>query len=107
MQLYLDDLRPTPEGFDRVYSYEEFVAYLERKGLPDFISFDHDLGEDLSGYDCAKYLVAYCLEHQRSLPDYQVHSQNPVGRENIERLLDNFKSFEFCGKNSIFVLFNH
>jgi len=107
MQLYLDDLRPTPEGFDRVYSYEEFVAYLERKGLPDFISFDHDLGEDLSGYDCAKYLVAYCLEHQRSLPDYQVHSQNPVGRENIERLLENFKSFEFCGKNSIFVLFNH
>ena len=95
MPLYLDDLRPTPEGFDRVYSYEEFVDYLERKGLPDFISFDHDLGEDLSGYDCAKYLVAYCLEHKRSLPDYQVHSQNPVGRENIERLLENFKSFEF------------
>ena len=94
MNLYLDDLRPTPEGFDRVYSYEEFVAYLERKGLPDFISFDHDLGEDLSGYDCAKYLVAYCLEHLRSLPDYQVHSQNPVGRENIERLLENFKNFE-------------
>ena len=94
-RLYLDDLRPTPEGFDRVYNYEEFVEYLERKGLPDFISFDHDLGEDSSGYDCAKYLVAYCLEHQRSLPDYQVHSQNPVGRENIERLLENFKSFEF------------
>ena len=91
MPLYLDDLRPTPEGFDHVYSYEEFVAYLEREGLPDFISFDHDLGEDLSGYDCAKYLVAYCLEHQRSLPDYQVHSQNPVGKENIERLLENFR----------------
>lgn len=90
-RLYLDDLRPTPERFDRVYNYEEFVEYLERKGLPDFISFDHDLGEDLSGYDCAKYLVAYCLEHQRSLPDYQVHSQNPVGKENIERLLENFR----------------
>ena len=93
MPLYLDDLRPTPEGFDRVYSYKEFVAYLERKGLPDFISFDHDLGEDLSGYDCAKYLVAYCLEHQFPLPDYQVHSQNPIGKENIERLLENFKKF--------------
>ena len=33
--LYLDDLRSTPEGFDRVYSYEEFVTYLEKKGLPD------------------------------------------------------------------------
>ena len=94
MPLYLDDLRPTPEGFDRVYSYEEFVGYLEIKGLPDFISFDHDLGEDLSGYDCAKYLVEYCLAHQRPLPDYQVHSQNPVGKENIERLLENFRSFE-------------
>lgn len=94
MPLYLDDLRPTPEGFDRVYSYEEFVDYLEREGLPDFISFDHDLGEDLSGYDCAKYLVEYCLEHQLPLPDYQVHSQNPVGKENIERLLENFRSFE-------------
>ena len=72
MPLYLDDLRPTPEGFDRVYSYEEFVDYL-----------------------CAKYLVDYCLAHQRPLPNYQVHSQNPVGKENIERLLENFKKFEF------------
>ena len=94
MPLYLDDLRPTPEGFDRVYNYEEFVDYLERKGLPDFISFDHDLGEDLSGYDCAKYLVEYCLTHQLPLPNYKVHSQNPVGKENIERLLENFRRVE-------------
>ena len=89
--LYLDDLRSTPEGFERVYSYTEFVAYLEHKGLPDFISFDHDLGEEFSGYDCAKYLVDYCLDHQLPLPDFVVHSQNPVGKENIERLLANFK----------------
>ena len=49
MNLYLGDLRTTPEGFGRVYSYEEFVAYLQHYGLPDFISFDHDLGEGLSG----------------------------------------------------------
>ena len=91
MNLYLDDLRTTPEGFERVYSYEEFVAYLKCKGLPDFISFDHDLGEEFSGYDCAKYLVDYCLDRQLPLPDFTVHSQNPVGKENIERLLNNFK----------------
>ena len=89
--LYLDDLRSTPEGFERVYSYTEFVAYLEHKGLPDFISFDHDLGEEFSGYDCAKYLVDYCLDHQLPLSDFAVHSQNPVGKENIERLLNNFQ----------------
>ena len=75
-----------------MYSYEEFVAYLQRYGLPDFISFDHDLGEGLSGYDCAKYLVDYCLDHQLALPAFAVHSQNPVGKENIERLLRNFKT---------------
>ena len=86
MNLYLDDLRTTPEGFERVYSYEEFVAYLQRYGLPDFISFDHNLGEEFSGYDCAKYLVVYCLDRQ-----FAVHSQNPVGKVNIEQLLANFK----------------
>ena len=91
MNLYLDDLYTTPEGFERVYSYEEFVAYLQHYELPDFISFDHDLGEDLSGYDCAKYLVEYCLVHQLPLPNYKVHSPNPVGKANIEQLLANFK----------------
>ena len=91
--LYLDDLCTTPEGFDRVYSYEEFVAYLQQHGLPEFISFDHDLGEDFSGYDYAKYLVEYNLAHQLPLPDYQVHSQNPVGKANIEQLLENFRKY--------------
>ena len=42
-KLYLDDLRVTPEGFDRVYNYADFVEYITQNGLPDFISFDHDL----------------------------------------------------------------
>ena len=62
-RLYLDDLRPIPEGFDGVRSFEEFVGYVTANGLPDYISFDHDLGEEKSGYDCAKWLVEYCLDH--------------------------------------------
>ena len=91
-KLYLDDLRVTPEGFDRVYNYVDFVKYITQNGLPDFISFDHDLGEDESGYDCAKYLVEYSIEHNLPLPKFSVHSQNPVGKENIERLLNNFSA---------------
>ena len=90
MNLYLDDLRPTPAGFDRVYDYEGFTEYILQQGLPDFISFDHDLGEGKSGYDCAKFLIDYCLENSLSLPRYAVHSQNPVGRKNIEMLFENF-----------------
>lgn len=88
--LYLDDLRPTPEGFERVYNFEEFVAFISQNGMPDFISFDHDLGLGKTSFDCAKYLVEYSLDNQATLPEFTVHSQNPVGKENIEKLLANF-----------------
>lgn len=53
-KLYLDDLRSVPKGFILVRSYTEFIFYIQQNGLPDFISFDHDLGTDKSGFDCAK-----------------------------------------------------
>lgn len=88
--IYLDDLRPIPDGFIGLRSYGEFVAWITKHGLPDFISFDHDLGPDETGYDCAKWLVDYCLDRKQSMPDFAVHSQNPVGKENIQKLLENF-----------------
>lgn len=90
-KIYLDDLRLIPEGFTGVRSYAEFVNYIETNGLPDFISYDHDLGLQESGYDCAKCLVNYCMDHKVKLPDFPVHSQNPVGKKNIESLLNNFR----------------
>lgn len=90
-KLYLDDLRPAPEGFIWVKSYEEFTSFISPYRLPGFISFDHDLGEEKSGYDCAKWLIYICMEWKVPLPDFAVHSQNPVGKENIELLLRNFK----------------
>ncbi|MEI8205105.1 MAG: cyclic-phosphate processing receiver domain-containing protein [Bacteroidota bacterium] len=74
-----------------VRSYNEFVEWIEQNGLPDVISFDHDLGNDLSGMDCAKWLINYCLDNCKSLPLYAVHSANPPGAANIEGL---FKSFQ-------------
>jgi len=90
--LYLDDLRPIPQGFIGVRSYAEFVTYIETNSLPDFISFDHDLGLQENGFDCAKWLVNYCLDNNKKLPDFTIHSQNPVGKKNIESLLNNFKN---------------
>lgn len=90
MNLYLDDLRPTPENYERVYDYDEFVNFINENGVPEFISFDHDLGEGKTGFDCAKFLVEFCLDNGISEINFQVHSQNPVGKENIEKLLDNF-----------------
>ncbi|WP_099365490.1 cyclic-phosphate processing receiver domain-containing protein [Sphingobacterium sp. 1.A.4] len=90
-KLYLDDIRPIPNGYFGARSYAEFVKYIEKNGLPDFISFDHDLGLEKSGYDCAIWLVNYCMDNVLMLPDFEVHSQNPVGKENISSLLYNFK----------------
>lgn len=92
--LYLDDLRPTPPEFERVYDYEEFVAFIMQNGLPEFISFDHDLGLGKTGFDCAKWLVEFCIDNDLKLPEFFVHSQNPVGKENIEGLLNNFRKYQ-------------
>lgn len=94
---------------------KEFEEYINTNGLPDLISFDHDLAldhyapaEDVdynqwlleqhskekTGYDCAKFLANYCIEHKLLLPKYLVHSMNPVGTENINKYLGSFVNFQ-------------
>lgn len=99
--LYLDDTRtPVDERFHLVKNYDEFVAYIEENGIPEYISFDHDLGpqhihyyhtndninyENLekTGYHAAKWLIEHCIEKGLKLGKVGVHSHNPVGSENI------------------------
>lgn len=95
-----------------VKSYEEFVDWIKFNKLPDAICFDHDLGmevalnarakgmskresrklkqKELTGFDCAKWLVDYCIDNSLPLPKYNIQSANPVGKENIDGLLKNF-----------------
>jgi hypothetical protein len=97
-----------------VLNYEEFIEWIRKNGLPQKICFDHDLGEDVaiklvskginkkkarevkklakSGYDCAKWLVDYCIDHDLQIPDWDIQSANPVGKENINGLLINAKN---------------
>lgn len=72
-------------------NYKEFVSEIELNGLPDWIFFDHDLGSDKTGYDCAKWLVQYCTKNNCKLPNYDSQSANTVGRFNILSLLDAYK----------------
>ena len=82
-----------------VKSYDEFVSTIketfERKHFPLMVSFDNDLGyetpqDEKTGYDCAKWLVDFCMDNKLEFPKYKVHSQNPVGQENIISYLDNY-----------------
>lgn len=94
MRVYLDDERnPRVEQFDRVVrNYEEFKELLLTLVVVSYISFDHDLGEGLDGYDCAKLLVELDMEH--NILDhnfsFNVHSANPVGAKNITAYLEGY-----------------
>lgn len=100
-----------------VRNYQEFVDVITRDGLPEFITFDHDLADEhypfnkpgmgpkqgdkidydkykeKTGFDCAKWLVDYCIDNDRNLPKYAIHSKNTVGAENIRGLFENFLNF--------------
>lgn len=83
----------TPDNVVWVKTYDEFVSYITNNGLPYGICFDNDLGELLEGYDCAKFIVEYCLNNNLKLPFYKIQSANPVGYKNINTLLQNYNKF--------------
>ncbi len=125
-KLFLDDIRIpkdctnglVPSHMNKFYwendwsivrSFNEFVDWIQKNGLPDLISFDHDLADvhyimgfskhsenqdtEKTGYDCAKWLGEYCMDNKKSLPNFVVHSQNPVGKQNINSYLNNVNKF--------------
>ena len=76
-----------------VKSYLEFTNWVAENGVPDMVCFDHDLGEDMSGYDAAKFLIDLCLENGIKVPDWNIQSANPVGIQNINQLMKNAKKY--------------
>jgi len=98
MRIYLDDVRPTPAGIEgslerpaqpythRCYTAQEAIDLL-KSGEVTFISFDHDLGDyepGCSGYDVAKYIELAVHLGKIPMPDWAIHSANPVGAANID-----------------------
>lgn len=72
-----------------VKNFEEFTGFILKNGIPQFISFDHDLGKGLKkGFECAKWLLNYCKANNKELPRFYVHSANPNGQREINGLLN-------------------
>jgi hypothetical protein len=131
--LFLDDVRRPQEPYyytrDSKYidlewitakNFNEFRKTIFEKGLPDMVSFDHDLSaeqysikmefnsweeyyniedREMTGYDCAKWLCEYCLEYNKKFPKYLVHSFNHIGAENIRNYIRNFLKHNKLPKN--------
>ena len=94
MKIWLDDIRPAPEGWVWIKNGKEMTMILSRDYSIEEISLDHDLGEDsISGYEIleiieTKIAVGLWLGN---IPIFRVHSMNPVGRKNMERAIESIK----------------
>jgi hypothetical protein len=81
--------------FDIVRTYDEFVSYIIKNALPNYISFDNDLGLGDNGkiapdgLAAAKWLVYKSRLDLRNL-QFKVHSASPVAAEQIRGLLNNY-----------------
>lgn len=117
-QAYIHDHRTTLNQYsgianfkwDIVRTYDEFVAWIDKNGIPDVVSFDNDLdplkevekfdammvsgnynSDELvqkTGIDCAKFMIDKCIKEQTPIPKYFVHSANPLARPIIKGLLE-------------------
>jgi hypothetical protein len=96
INIYLDDLRPAPDGFILVKSVKKCQRLIkDNKGNINILSLDHDLGEGKTGYDLVKWLCFYNGRdgYEENLFPNKIflHTANPVGRINMYRLLEHYK----------------
>ncbi len=99
--------------WDIVRSYDEFVTWLDKNGIPDVVSFDNDLfditddaysTEEVTkqlmmkdwenfpiktGAHCAQYLVNLCVAKNEPIPTHFVHTANDAARGIIKKILKN------------------
>lgn len=84
-KLFIDDERdPVTNDWVIIRSSAEAIEYVRQHGMPQEISFDHDLGGDDTSRVFIKWLVDAFCEYTVSFPEdftFSVHSQNPIGAE--------------------------
>ena len=93
MKIWVDDLRPVPVGYEGTKSVDETIALIEEieaKGETiELIDLDHDLGEYASYGGDAIRILDYLVERETFYP-IEIHTANPVGRANMERMLERY-----------------
>lgn len=101
MKLWIDDVRPAPEGYDEwahsvneakqlILEWEEFYRRIAenfgKEWKIELIDIDHDAGDYASdGGDYIK-LLDWLEETGRNCP-IRIHSMNPVGVANMRAII--------------------
>lgn len=85
MKLWVDDVRPAPDGYVWCKSVNEAKRFIII-GEIELIDIDHDAGVySVDGGDYIR-LLDWLEETGRSYP-IKIHSMNPVGVENMRRII--------------------
>ena len=97
MKLWIDDVRPAPEGYIWLKTVNDAIRYIEIYG--DYLDFDNnlvdmieivDIDHDAGSYACygGDYikLLDWLEETGRNYPIH-IHSMNSVGIENMRRII--------------------
>ena len=88
MKLWIDDLRPAPEGWEHIHSVWEAIGtiLLEEEEI-EIISLDHDAGDYAErGGDYIK-LLDWLEETGHNYPIH-IHSMNTVGVANMRAIIE-------------------
>ena len=99
--LFLDDIRQPPRTqsseLDQEWvvarSSNEAIQIIMERGIPNKISFDHDLGGEDTAMFLIHWIIESVLDQELNIPpdfQYTIHSANPVGKANIDGLMKSF-----------------
>lgn len=91
VNIFLDDLRETPNGFIRTYTVPETIEEIQNNlGNIGILSLDNDLGENLDeGYKVVDWLEEqYYTNKNFILPDkIQIHSANMSAKMRMNKII--------------------
>lgn len=90
MKLWIDDLRPAPAGYEWLKSTDDAIARIKHLGRCgahiEVLDMDHDAGDYVQfGGDYIK-ILDFLEEVMVSIPIH-LHSQNPVGVQNMRAII--------------------
>lgn len=90
MKIYLDDERPTPDGWHGCRWPEEVIQLLKAGGVTH-LSLDHDLGDDAlgTGYDVLLWIEEQVATTKFQSPEIAIHSANVSARLKMEAAVRN------------------
>ncbi len=98
VNIFVDDMRETPQGFIHFYTVNDCISYIRRiykQGVTDFYLFlDHDAGEEYFQQGGDYINILRYLEDMRRMGHIRhmrvkvhFHSMNPVGIENMRAIV--------------------